>query len=69
MLNPGGRLLLVTCSIFPEESVRHADQFAARHADAVVLAAPGQLLPASVGSGDGLSDHDGLFFALFEKMR
>ncbi|MEO8937002.1 MAG: 16S rRNA (cytosine(967)-C(5))-methyltransferase RsmB [Burkholderiaceae bacterium] len=69
MLNPGGRLLLVTCSIFPEESVGHADQFLARHADAVVLAAPGQLLPASVGSGDGLSDHDGLFFALFEKMR
>jgi len=68
MLNPGGRLLLVTCSVFPEESVRHAEQFAARHADAVVLDAPGQLLPDDDSGSDG-ADHDGLFFALFEKMR
>ena len=73
MLNPGGRLLLVTCSVFPEESVNHADQFATRHADAVVLSAPGQLLPGDPDGdndrGGGPSDHDGLFFALFEKMR
>ena len=73
MLNPGGKLLLVTCSVFPEESVRHADLFAARHADAVVLSAPGQLLPGGMDTcgdpGSGPADHDGLFFALFEKMR
>jgi 16S rRNA (cytosine967-C5)-methyltransferase len=71
LLNPGGKLLLVTCSVFPEESVRHAELFAARHADAVALAAPGQLLPVRddhrLNSAD--RNHDGLFFALFEKMR
>jgi 16S rRNA (cytosine967-C5)-methyltransferase len=70
LLNPGGKLLLVTCSVFPEESAQHAALFAARHADALTLAAPGQLLPA--GDSRGLrssdQDHDGLFFALFEKM-
>ena len=69
LLDPGGRLLLVTCSVFPEESLRHAEGFAARHADARVLAAPGQLLPARADGDAGLEDHDGLFFALFEKTR
>ncbi len=69
MLNPGGRLLLVTCSVFPEESVRHADLFAARHADAMVRSAPGQLLPGQRDGDTGPADHDGLFFASFEKMR
>ena len=69
MLDPGGRLLLVTCSVFPEESVHHAEQFAARHADAVVRSAPGQLLPGRSNDEDGATDHDGLFFASFEKMR
>ncbi len=68
LVNPGGRLLLVTCSVFPEESARHAERFAARHADATMLAAPGQLLP---DSGDARSptaaDHDGLFFAVFAR--
>ena len=65
LLNPDGKLLLVTCSLFPDESARHAGAFAARHPDATVLPAPGQLLPA-IGPDE---DHDGLFFALFEKTR
>jgi len=72
LLEPDGKLLIVTCSVFPEESVRHAHAFAARHADAVALPAPGQLLPVRAENGDGADaalDHDGLFFALFEKMR
>ncbi len=71
LLDPGGRLLLVTCSVFPEESARHAARFAARHADARTLPAPGQLLPTGDGRATGPfdQDHDGLFFALFEKMR
>ena len=73
LLNPDGKLLLVTCSVFPEESVRHAHAFAARHADALALAAPGQLLPVgnahAAAGADAAVDHDGLFFALFEKMR
>ncbi len=72
-LRPGGKFLLVTCSVFPEESARHAQAFATRHADAAVLPAPGQLLPTRIdrqGAGvDHDTDHDGLFFALFEKMR
>ena len=65
LLNPDGKLLLVTCSIFPDESARHAEAFAARHPDAAVLPALGQLLPA-IGPDEG---HDGLFFALFAKTR
>jgi len=63
LLAPGGKLLYVTCSVFPEESARQAASFAAAHTDAIVLPAPGQLLPVA---GDEV-DHDGLFFALFEK--
>ena len=64
LLAPGGKLLYVTCSIFPEESLRQAQAFAARHADARALPAPGQLLPVA----EVERDHDGLFFALFEKL-
>jgi 16S rRNA (cytosine967-C5)-methyltransferase len=62
MLRPDGKLLFVTCSLWPQESEAQAAAFAARHG-AVRLDAPGQLLPAS-GAG---RDHDGLFYALFQK--
>jgi 16S rRNA (cytosine967-C5)-methyltransferase len=62
MLAPGGKLLFVTCSLWPQESEAQAAAFALRN-KAVRLDAPGQLLPAG-GSGQ---DHDGLFYALFEK--
>jgi len=62
MLKPDGKLLLVTCSIWPMESEGQAAAFAARH-QAIRLDAPGQLLPTS----DGNNDHDGLFYALFQK--
>lgn len=62
MTKPNGRLLLVTCSIWPQESEAQAAAFAHRH-QAKRLPSPGQLMP--VASPD--SDHDGLFFALFEK--
>ena len=62
MLKPGGKLLLVTCSIWPMESEAQAAAFGARHG-AVRLDAPGQLLPQL----DGNNDHDGLFYALFQK--
>ncbi len=69
LLNPGGKLLFVTCSVFPEESARHADSFARSHPDALVLPAPGQLLSGQSSTGVATQDHDGLFFALFEKMQ
>ncbi len=62
MLRPNGKLLFVTCSLWPQESEAQAAAFAVRHG-AIRLAAPGQLLP-SAGTDN---DHDGLFYALFQK--
>ncbi|HTJ98868.1 MAG TPA: 16S rRNA (cytosine(967)-C(5))-methyltransferase RsmB [Bordetella sp.] len=63
---PGGRLLYVTCSVFPDECERQAVAFAARHADARRLDAPGQLLPVASGATEAMQ-HDGFFYALFAK--
>ena len=65
MLRPNGKLLFVTCSIWPQESEAQAAAFAARH-NAIRLEAPGQLLP-SIATGAIEHDHDGLFYALFQK--
>jgi len=79
LVKPGGELLYVTCSIFPEEGERQASGFESSHPDAVRLDAPGQLLPASVlptsagtPAGDAhqrgvAADHDGFFYARFQK--
>ena len=61
-LAPGGKLLFVTCSVWPQESEGQAAAFAVRH-QAQRLSAPGQLLPVA----DDANDHDGLFYALFQK--
>jgi 16S rRNA (cytosine967-C5)-methyltransferase len=45
LVAPGGELLYVTCSIFPEEGEEQARWFESAHEDAVRLGAPGQLLP------------------------
>ena len=62
MLRPDGKLLFVTCSVWPEESEMQAAAFALRH-QAKRLPAPGQLLPVT----DHENNHDGLFYALFQK--
>ena len=62
MLQPGGKLLLVTCSIWPEESAEQAKRMIERHG-AIALDAPGQLLPIA----EREQDHDGLFYALLQK--
>jgi len=63
VLAPGGKLLYVTCSVFPEENDGVVDAFAARTPAARRAAlpdgAPAQLLPGP--------EHDGFFFALLEK--
>jgi 16S rRNA (cytosine967-C5)-methyltransferase len=59
MLKPGGTLLYVTCSVFPEEGENQADWFAIEHDDALRLNAPGQILPTDV--------NDGFYYALFQK--
>lgn len=62
MLRPEGKLLFVTCSLWPQESEMQAAAFAMRN-NALRLPAPGQLLPVSGAD----QDHDGLFYALFQK--
>ena len=62
MLRPDGKLLFVTCSLWPQESEAQAAAFAVRN-NATRLTAPGQLLP----TGSAEQDHDGLFYALFQK--
>jgi 16S rRNA (cytosine967-C5)-methyltransferase len=59
MLKPEGRLLYITCSIFPEEGEEQALWFAGEHNNAVRLGAPGQILPTEV--------NDGFYYALFKK--
>ncbi|ATF87177.1 16S rRNA (cytosine(967)-C(5))-methyltransferase RsmB [Burkholderia gladioli] len=77
LLKPGGELLYVTCSIFPEEGEQQARWFEDAVQDAVRLDAPGQLLPRVAASrlpGDAghdeaarQADHDGFFYARFQK--
>ncbi|MGZ9075430.1 MAG: 16S rRNA (cytosine(967)-C(5))-methyltransferase RsmB [Burkholderiaceae bacterium] len=79
LLNLGGRLLYVVCSLFPEEGREQIARFRERHADACQLNLPAsQLLPASVTEAAAVpawqgSDlptlHDGFFYALLEKTR
>lgn len=65
VLRPGGKLLYVTCSVFPEENGAVVEAFLARTPQAVRLALPGgmpdQWLPGP--------RHDGFYFALLEKPR
>lgn len=62
MLAPGGKLLFVTCSLWPQESEAQAAAFAVRQG-ALRLDAPGQLIPGNSAE----TDQDGLFYALFQK--
>lgn len=72
LLRPGGRMLYCTCSVFRAEGQQQVQTFLSHHADAVLRAAPGHVLPGR-GTGDpSLLDHqavdtDGFFFALLEK--
>lgn len=62
MLRPDGKFLFVTCSVWPQESEGQAAAFAQR-TGALRLDAPGQMLPVA----GAREDHDGLFYALFQK--
>lgn len=77
LLKPGGILVYVTCSIFPTEGEEQALWFGAQLPDAIRLQAPGQLLPgikapetaggATAGKASLPSDHDGFYYARFQK--
>ena len=64
VLAPGGKLLYVTCSVFPDENGAVLDAFCARTPQARRGELPGnaaeQLLPCA--------QHDGFFFGLLEKV-
>lgn len=77
LLKPGGILVYVTCSIFPTEGEEQALWFGAQLPDAIRLQAPGQLLPGvkapetadqqMAGKASLPSDHDGFYYARFQK--
>jgi 16S rRNA (cytosine967-C5)-methyltransferase len=80
LLAPAGRLLYVVCSVFREEADQQADSFLERQPDARLALLPGtqqgslQLLPSGADPVEparnvGLpTEHDGFFFAMFEKV-
>lgn len=72
LVQPGGRLLYCTCSVFLAEGQDQVEAFLANNTDARLLPSPGHLLPQSeVAAGvvpdNPLGDHDGFFYALFER--
>jgi 16S rRNA (cytosine967-C5)-methyltransferase len=72
LLQPGGRLLYCTCSVFKAEGEQQIQTFLAHNTEACLMPSPGHLLPQfAVGNGDVPdnqgSDHDGFYYALLEK--
>jgi 16S rRNA (cytosine967-C5)-methyltransferase len=72
LVKPGGRLLYCTCSVFRAEGEAQAQTFVAHHKDAVSQPAPGHLMPQTGANDNGVpdnlkGDHDGFYYALFEK--
>jgi 16S rRNA (cytosine967-C5)-methyltransferase len=70
LLEAGGRLLYVTCSVLPDENERQIDAFLERHADALPVD-----LPLSVGTPTGkgvqllpgIDETDGFYYAALQK--
>lgn len=73
LVRPGGRLLYCTCSVFKAEGQSQAKAFLEHHTDAHFLPTLGHLRPqtgiTSDAHADNLAgDHDGFYYALFEKL-
>ena len=68
LLKPGGRLLYCTCSVFRIEGQDRIDAFLQRTPDALVLPAPGHILPV-LEYDEALDEDpgDGFFYALLSK--
>jgi 16S rRNA (cytosine967-C5)-methyltransferase len=72
LVKPGGRLLYCTCSVFKAEGQDQVELFISNNKNAVLLPSPGHLIPknsakTSVVTDNDLTNHDGFFYALFEK--
>ena len=73
LVKPGGRLLYCTCSVFKAEGERQAKAFVEHNTDARLLPSLGHLRPQSRATATVLADnlagdHDGFYYALFEKI-
>jgi 16S rRNA (cytosine967-C5)-methyltransferase len=72
LLQPGGRLVYCTCSVFRAEGDAQIAAFLAHNTSAVLRPGPGHLIPCSTAEGGALpdnrpSDHDGFFYAVLQK--
>ena len=72
LVRPGGRLLYCTCSVFHEEGDRQVQAFVQHNTDVRICPSLGHLRPQNrqmdVALLDNLQgDHDGFYYALFEK--
>jgi 16S rRNA (cytosine967-C5)-methyltransferase len=72
LIRPGGFLLYCTCSLFTEEGEGQVQTFLANNSKAVLLPSPGHLMPQNGANIEVLKDnqpgnHDGFFYALFQK--
>jgi 16S rRNA (cytosine967-C5)-methyltransferase len=72
MLKPGGRLLYCTCSVFKAEGQDQVEVFISNNKNALLLPSPGHLIQKSTAKSSTVADneltnHDGFFYALFEK--
>jgi 16S rRNA (cytosine967-C5)-methyltransferase len=72
LVKPGGRLLYCTCSVFKAEGQDQVELFISNNKNALLLPSPGHLIPknsADIGTvtDNDLTNHDGFFYALFEK--
>jgi 16S rRNA (cytosine967-C5)-methyltransferase len=72
LVKPGGRLLYCTCSVFKAEGQDQVDLFISNNKNGLLLPSPGHLIPknsAKLGAvaDNDLTNHDGFFYALFEK--
>ena len=72
LLQPGGRLLYCTCSVFGREGRDQVQAFLAHNTDAQLLPSPGHLIPQNRKNSTSVpenhpGDHDGFFYALFHK--
>ncbi len=72
LLQPGGRLLYCTCSLFQAEGKGQVQTFLIHNTDAVLLPSPGHLTPGSIAKAETVPDnapcdHDGFYYALLQK--
>jgi 16S rRNA (cytosine967-C5)-methyltransferase len=72
LVKPGGRLLYCTCSVFKAEGQDQVALFTSNNKNARLLASPGHLIPKNsakkgIVTDNELTNHDGFFYALFEK--